>query len=674
MLKPLLIEIGVEELPAVPLLKELKNIEKKWLTVLQENALICEFDFFYTPRRLVLWHQEFKTYQEDSQEEFFGAPINIAFKDSKPTPAAIGFAKKCGVEIEQLGTAQKNGKEVLYYEKKVVGKSSKELLQNMIHTWIKSLNFGKSMHWGGCSESFIRPIRWINVMLQDELVDLSLFNINSKKITFVHRTISFDAKQTTTIAEYFKILKDGGVILFQDDRKQIILNSFKEIEAVHNVNIEIDEDLLNEVVAITEYPTPLRGGFDKQFLTLPPEVIITSMKEHQRYFPVFKEGKLINQFIVVSNALTDNFSKVIQGNEKVLRPRLADGLFFYKNDLKRGLTLDGLEKVLFMDGLGSVRDKIVRETFVIHELYELYKDKYQISFEILKRAIMLAKADLMSEMVYEFTELQGIMGSYYALALGEKPEVALAIKEQYLPQGENSPIPSTMMSGIIAMAIKIDTLMSLFSINQIPTGSRDPFGLRRSVNGLIRIILKYNLEFNIIEVFKKLSKNYEKFNLIKLEEFFIERIRQFYKVNPSVIEAVLSSGERELLSLNKKILAVNEMVQSNDFTQTFSTFKRLANIIKDITILKEFTINPSLFKEDAEFKLYRAYNLYSNTSFDDYMQELDALLQLKPQLDSFFETVMVNVENQQLRENRKALILAIYKSFLKIADIKEISI
>lgn len=674
MLKTLLIEIGVEELPAIPLLNELKNIEKKWLKELEDKSLACEFDFFYTPRRLVLWHREFKTKQDDSEIELFGAPLSIAFKDNQPTQAALGFAKKCNVDISELSTTIKGGKEVLYYKKKAQGKPTSQLLEQMIKNWLTSLDFGKSMRWGDVKESFIRPVRWINVMLGNELIEMEIFGVKSSKYTYVHRTSSFDMKPVNNAYEYFDILKDGGVTLFQDERRDNILKVFKDISKTNNITIDIDNNLLDEVVAITEHPMPLLGSFDEEFLTLPDEVIITSMKEHQRYFPVFKDLKLTNRFIVVSNALTNDYSKVINGNERVLRPRLADALFFYKNDLQRGLSLNGLEKVLFMDGLGSVKDKIDREIQVAHKLCELYKDTHALDELKIIRAVSLAKADLMSEMVYEFTELQGIMGYYYALALGEDKEVAIGIKEQYLPQGENSPLPSTYTSAIVALAIKIDTLISLFSINQIPTGSRDPFALRRGVNGIIRIVLEFNLEFNIVQVFASLQKQYASFDLSKLENFFLERIKQFYKVNPSIIEAVLSTGDRDIVSIDKKIDAVSKMVEGDDFVQTYSTFKRVANIIKDIDLSQEHKVDTKLFVQEAEHELYSQFNQVKTKRYPDYFQELAALFGLKPYLDRYFEDVMVNADDTAIRNNRKALITLIYKSFLHIADIKEITV
>ena len=673
MIKPLLIEIGVEELPAIPLLKELKNIEKKYADILEKNSLLCEFEFYYTPRRLVLWHREFKVCQDDSSEEFFGAPLEMAYKEGKPTPAAEGFAKQCGVSIDEIGSALKGGKEVLYFKKELKGKPSIELMGTIIETWIKSLDFGKSMRWGSLSESFIRPIRWVNVLFGDELVDVELFGIKSSKQTFVHRISNFNSLQISGAKEYFELLKDGGVTLFPEIRRENILSNFSTLEKENSITIERDEDLLNEVVAITEHPTAILGSFDEEFLKLPPEVIITSMKEHQRYFPVFKDGKLINKFVVVSNAFTDDFSKVIEGNERVLRPRLSDALFFYNNDLKKGLSTDGLEKVVFMNGLGTVADKIEREKKIANTLFEIYRPNGS-SKETLERAVSLAKADLMSEMVYEFTELQGLMGYYYAKEAGESEEVAIAIKEQYLPNGEESELPSTPMSAIVAMSLKLDTLIGLFSINQIPTGSRDPFALRRAVNGLIRITKEHNFEFDIVKTLALLSKDYAEFEISKLEAFFLERLRQYFKVNPSIVEAVLASGERELLSLGKKIEALEAMVNSEGFSESFSTFKRVANITKDIDMSSEFRVDVNLFEEKAEDVLFARYSEVSSLKYNSYEEELDALLALKPELDKFFEDVMVNTEDEKVRNNRKSLVASIYKSILKIADIKEVSI
>lgn len=678
MVKPLLIEIGVEELPAVPLLKELAEIEKKWANVLEKNGLLCEFEFYYTPRRLVLWHREFKTAQEDRTEEFYGAPVEMAIKDGVATPAALGFAKKCGVDFEQLSRSEKAGKEVLYYSKNVEGKESSDLLNEMINQWIKSLNFGKSMRWGSNTESFIRPIRWINVMLSEKQVDAELFGVKSAPATYVHRISHFEAKPLASIHSYFDVLKSGSVTLFPQERRATILEAFKNLENQNGITIEIDEDLLDEVVAITEHPTPLLGKFDASFLELPPEVIITSMKEHQRYFPVFKEGKLINAFVVVSNALADDFTQVIEGNERVLRPRLSDALFFYHNDLKKGLSTAGLEKVVFMNGLGTLAEKIKREKVVATTIANLIYNN--INPDNLERSMELAKADLMSEMVYEFTELQGLMGYYYALALGESSEVATAIKEQYLPTGEESALPSSMLSAIVAMAIKLDTLFGMFSIGEIPTGSRDPFALRRAVNGIIKIAVAYQIPLNFSTFIDQLASLYPQGKEYKknIETFIIERLAGAYiGVNPSIIQSVVAKGatvELDVLDIDRKIRAVNTIASSDTFVEAFSTFKRVSNILKDEAMDKEFSVNEALFDNDAERNLYSSAKSVIEHEYETLEERLDALFALKTLLDTFFDNVMVNAEDLNVRANRKALVGMIYAEIYSIADIKNITL
>lgn len=678
MLKPLLIEIGVEELPAVPLLKELSEIEKKWSVLLEKNGLLGQFEFYYTPRRLVLWHREFKTQQDDRVEEFYGAPVDMAIKDGVPTAAAIGFAKKCGVEFDQLSQAQKGGKEVLYFSRTVEGKPSSEILGEMIDQWIKSLNFGKSMRWGSSSESFIRPIRWVNVMMGESVVDLELFGVASKAHTHVHRISHFESKPVKSIHHYFDLLKEGSVTLFPQERRENILSSFAKLEKEHGITIEIDEDLLDEVVAITEHPTPLLGSFDASFLQLPPEVIITSMKEHQRYFPVFKNGKLMNAFVVVSNALCDDFSKVIEGNERVLRPRLSDGLFFYNNDLKKGLSTNGLEKVVFMNGLGTLAEKIKREKVVASTIANLIYNN--INTNHLERAMDLAKADLMSEMVYEFTELQGLMGYYYALALGEPIEVAIAIKEQYLPTGQDSFLPSTVLSSIVAMAIKLDTLIGMFSIGEIPTGSRDPFALRRAVNGIVQIAISNQIPLNFSTLIDQLASIYPQGKEYKknVETFIIERLPGAYPgINPSIIQAVVAKDafvELDVLEIDRKIRAVATIASSKSFLEGFSTFKRVSNILKDETMDTAFKVNESLFEADEERDLHRLASSAISSSYDTIEERLDALFALKSPLDNFFDNVMVNAEDLQVRANRKALLGMIYQEIYAIADIKNISL
>ncbi len=682
MTQALLIEIGVEELPAIPLLKIVSNIEKSWKKILEEYKLSCNFEFIYTPRRLVLKHSEIPVKQNDSVVELFGPPLAAALKDGEPTKAAEGFARKCGVSFDALGRAEKNGKEVLYFKKEEKGSDTTVLLQEMLEKWIASMAFGKMMRWGSRSDEFIRPVRWLQVRMGEVSVPVELFGVKADTKTHVHRMVSYDAVEVPNIDAYESVLKEGAVMLHPTEREAVILAQFDVLEAEHTIVIERDSALLAEVVAITENPKALVGTFDELFLELPPEVIITSMKEHQRYFPVFENGKIANKFVVVSNAYTDDYTKVIAGNERVLKPRLADGLFFYRNDLKNGLTTDGLEKVQFIDGLGSLADKITREKNIAIRLLALYMDKVEAqtgksSAELEKamdRAVNLAKADLMSEMVYEFTELQGLMGYYYAKALGEDELVYTAIKEQYMPVGEGAELPSSIFSSIVAMSAKLDTLLGLFSVGKIPTGSKDPFALRRAVNGIVRMVTAYDLPFNIDDVIALLKGAYADFDTVLLTDFIIERINKSLDANPSVIAAVLASGERDINEIAKKVAALNEIVSSDTFKEQFSTFKRVANISKDVDLESDLKIDTTLFKEDAEVTLYNAYEKVINQDYADYKTQFEALFGLKRELDAYFDDVMVNTEEAALKKNRLNTIGSIYKTFKNIADIKEITV
>jgi len=682
MTQALLIEIGVEELPAIPLLKIVKNIEKSWGNILETYKLDNDFDFIYTPRRLVLKHAAMPVKQEDSTVEFFGPPLVAAVKDGVPTKAAEGFARKCGVDFESLGRGEKNGKEVLYFKKEEKGAQTASLLQEMLEKWISSMAFGKMMRWGSRTDEFIRPVRWLQVRMGESAVPVTLYGVNSDTKTYVHRMVSYDAVEVPNIDAYESILSEGAVMLQPDEREAVILAEFDALEAKDDIVIERDAALLAEVVAITENPKALVGTFDELFLELPPEVIITSMKEHQRYFPIFEKGKIANKFVVVSNAYTDDYSKVVAGNERVLKPRLADGLFFYKNDLKNGLSTDGLEKVQFIDGLGTLADKIAREKNIAVRLLVLYMDRVEVQTgksaaeleKAMDRAVNLAKADLMSEMVYEFTELQGLMGYYYAKALGEDELVYTAIKEQYMPVGEGAELPSSVFSSIVAMSAKLDTLLGLFSVGKIPTGSKDPFALRRAVNGIVRILTEYDLSFNIDDMIALLKDAYSEFDTKLLADFMIERINKSLDANPSVIAAVLASGERDINEIAKKVAALNEIVSSDTFKEQFSTFKRVANISKDVDLDADLSIDTSLFKEDAEVTLYNAYEKVINQDYNDYKTEFEALFGLKRELDGYFDDVMVNAEEDALKKNRLNTIGSIYKTFKDIADIKEITV
>ena len=674
-----LLEIGTEELPAIPFLAELPNIKAKFSKILESYRLTCDFDFFYTPRRLVIISQKFPLKQEIKEEEFFGPPLNIAYKEGELTQAALSFLKKCKITKEEISTSFKDGKEVLYCKKQAILEDSKELIPIIAEEFLQSLNFGKTMRWGESKEVFIRPIRWILSLLGDKLIPVSLFGIQSQRNTYIHRSVDFSPREILGFQSYFETLKENYVILDPILRKEKILTEIEAIEKSKGIKIELDLELLEEVVAITEYPTALYGEYSEHFLELPPSCIITSMKVNQRYFATYKDEKLHNSFILISNSLAKDSKEIVSGNVKVLRARLEDALFFYHNDLKSGFKPERLKNVTFVEGLGSMWDKSQREGKIAQILAEILQEKiaqeepdFSLAREILNQATYYAKADLLTEMVYEFTELQGIMGYYYANALGYDKRIALALKEQYYPKSEEGELPSNIFSAIVALSFKLDNLLGLFSIQKIPSGSRDPFALRRAANGVIKIILQFNLSLNLKTLLKKLAPFYKDFNLDSLENFILERMESLLPFNASLFRAVIASGERDILEISEKLNALNSALNRQDKNTLTQTFKRLANITKDVNLDSNLTLQEEKFTQKEELDLFNAFSKLTLQNMD-YLARLDSLLSLNPLLKNFFDNVLVNAQDESLKNNRKNLIARIYKEFLEIADIKEIS-
>lgn len=680
--KDLLVEILVEELPAIPFLKEFPNIELKWQQIVQKYNLNSKPSLFYTPRRIVIIDESFPEMSEQTKEEFFGPPIAIAYeggdKNKSLSKAGEGFCKKCQIKPEEVQVISKDGKELLYHSKQIKGVAAQDVLANIVKEFIASLNFGKSMRWGSLSESFIRPIRNICILFGAEHIPISAYGMSGRAATKIHTDISFEWMQITSIAQYLQVLKDGYVILSAQERRDKILQEISQIQKEKNIQVEIDEDLLSEVIAITEYPKALYGEFEKTFLELPKEVIITSMKENQRYFATFSNQTLHNGFIVVSNATASKSEKIVLGNQKVLKARLSDAMFFYHNDLKNGLDSSRLQEVAFVNELGSIADKVEREKKIGLFLAQKYQNSLNLknANAMVEEAICIAKADLLTEMVYEFPELQGLMGYYYAQAEGRDTHISLAIKEQYLPSGEDSALPSNIFSSIVALANKLDTIFALFSVGKLPTGSKDPFALRRASSGVIKIILDKNLPFDlhndIVELFSVGDyKTSDDKITATIEDFFIERLEAIIAVNPSILRSVLSTSERDICSIVAKSKALHSFFEKSDKEAFISTFKRVANITKEMKDIS--SIDEELLKIPEEIKLYECYYSITHQSFNNIDEKIEALFSLKKPLDDFFENVLVNDSDEKKRENRKNLIFSIYQKFLEVGDIKEIA-
>ncbi|BDB63653.1 glycine--tRNA ligase beta subunit [Helicobacter cinaedi] len=691
---PLLIEILTEELPALPLLKELPHIIQKWQSIAKKHNIGSTPTLYYTPRRLVLYEEGFLAHTPDSLIESYGPPLSIAYIDGDKTKglskAGESFYKKNNLPLDyELETRIKDNKEVLYYAITQKGVETSSLLESMVVEWLHSLQFGKSMFWGDVEQGFIRPVRNILILLGEQSICVNAFNRHFGKVaqTFVHRDVSFEPFTITSIEQYFDTLQKNFVILSQDKRKELILSQIAELESAHKIQVEIDTDLLNEIVAITEYPRAAYGSFDSSFLALPSEVIITSMKENQRYFATYKDSVLHNGFVLVSNSTAKDLSPIVQGNQKVLKARLADAMFFYENDLKKGFTPELLEQIVFVENLGSLLDKSKRESALANALLESFaptldsidtpKDEAR---QILTQATKYAKADLLTEMVYEFTELQGVMGYYYAKSFGMHPLVALAIKEQYLPTGEDSALPSHILSAILALSIKLDNIFALFSIDKIPSGSKDPFALRRAANGVIKIINHYDLDFDLLSDMPRLYQagGYKISDMKRIEQFFIERLEGALKINPSIIRSVLKARVNNKRVLNLKNIirnakALNAFFEKSDKQALVSLFKRVANILSDE--LKPTHIDESLLKLPEEIALFQALKLLKPQALAaDVDSQITALFSLKEPLEAFFNSVLVNDENNAIKTNRQMLVFSVHSEFLRIGDMREITL
>ncbi|WP_434634558.1 glycine--tRNA ligase subunit beta [Helicobacter pylori] len=695
----LLVEILVEELPAQALLNEYKEIPKKLHALFQKRALeVGNIEIFYTPRRLCLLVKDFPLLTQETKEEFFGPPIKIACNHQDKTQGlnalGLGFYQKLGLKDHQhFQTAFKNNKEVLYHAKIHAKEPTKDLIMPIVLEFLEGLNFGKSMRWGNVEKSFIRPIHNICVLFNGENfngIEVKEYGFKTKQATKVHRQEGFDFIQVDSPKAYFEVLEKNHVILDPKKREAKILQEIKELETKHRIIVEIDRDLLDEVVAITEYPSALLGEFDKAFLKLPSEIITTSMKENQRYFAVFNQKSqesptLHNGFIVVSNAINKDKQKIIAGNQKVLKARLSDAVFFYENDLKKPLDNAPLESVVFVQGLGTLKDKMEREAVIAQYLTQKYASSLNMplekALELVGRAVRIAKADLLSEVVYEFSELQGIMGYYYALKQNENELVALSVKEQYLPASENASLPSSVFSAIVALSLKLDSLFSLFSVGKIPSGSKDPFALRRLSFGLLKIIAHYGLGFDLKADLKNLFEKvgvYQSFDLEVLEKFLLERFNNLIDCNPSIIRSVLNTNERDIVKIIQKVKALKRFLDDPKNAQKkellFSAFKRLANINKDRNPNESSEFFISLFKESQEHALFEAFNVIKTSAFESLDSKIEAYFGLHAPLEEYFKSVLVMDKDIEIQKNRKNFLWSVYQSFLEIGDIKEIAI
>ena len=679
MAKDLLFEIGAEEIPAgfMPnILGQLKTLAE---TKLNDAHLPFESIATYgTPRRLALIVKGLADTSAEISERHKGPSASIAYDaDGNATKAAIGFARGKGLDVADL--VVEDG--YIYAETKTAGVPAKDIITDMLPQLITGLNFPKSMHWGNLDAKFVRPVRWLVALLDEEVIPVEFATVKSGNVTRGHRFLGADEITIKNAASYVDTLKENFVMVDQDARRELISKQLHDMAASKNASIVWDDDLLEEINYLVEWPTALCGGFEESYLALPDAAIITPMKDHQRYFPlVDQEGKLLPMFLTVRNGSDHSIEVVQAGNERVLRARLDDAKFFFNEDRKKPLIdrQDGLTKIVFQEGLGNLADKterLLKLGRVFGEECGLHED----AAVVLERATELAKTDLTTGMVTEFTELQGVMGKEYALLDGESEEVAEAIFEQYLPRFAGDVLPQTEAGKVLSIIDKVDNIVATFSRGLIPTGSQDPYALRRQTIGILNILLGSEWNISLRPIFKAsmelLNVPTEKQDelLSQVEEFFTLRLKNIFldrEVPHHVIDLLLSNNELSVADAEGLVnaLLANRIDENVELVQAYT---RMYNLVKDV----EYTgVNTDLLKEDAEKALFEAASKASEASLaaweaNDYAAVVAVPATLVPAINKFFEDVMVMDKDEAIKANRLQLVRLAYSVMAIIGDI-----
>ncbi|EGO2729003.1 glycine--tRNA ligase subunit beta [Enterococcus faecalis] len=688
MAKDLLLEIGLEEMPAHVVTPSRIQLEEKVIKFLDEHHLDYEtVQSFATPRRLAVKVTAIPEKQADVEEEVKGPAKKIALDaEGNWSKAAQGFVRGQGVTTEDIVFKELNGVEYVYVTKFTKGQSAKEVLTKL-NDVITSLTFPVTMHWANYDFEYIRPIHWIVALLDDEVIPFKVLDVTTGQTSRGHRFLGDDVTFQHA-NEYEAKLKEQFVVVQPNERKQTIVDQANALAAEKNWQLALDEELLEEVTNLVEYPTAFVGSFDEKYLSVPDEVLVTSMKEHQRYFEVRNDqGLLMPHFIAVRNGDNVHLENVIKGNEKVLIARLEDAEFFYNEDKK--LTIEAcvekLKNVTFHEKIGSIYEKMQRVALIA----QIIGRKVGLSeeeLEDLKRASEIYKFDLVTNMVGEFPELQGIMGEKYALLQGEKPAVATAIREHYLPTSSEGELPETAIGAVLALADKLDSVFSFFSVGMIPTGSNDPYALRRQTYGVIRIIEDKGWTFPLVqlqtEVDEAVNQDVEKYGVLLNEgqaevvEFVKARLRQLLmtkNVRHDIIDAVVSAEQADLSKLFASANILKSRFEDQDFKPSMEALTRVINLAKKGQELlgdTEEGIDPSLFENKAEKELYQAVNDLSEAFATRTIAEnYEALVNLRPLIDAYFNETMVMVEDEKVKQNRLKQLMQIAKMALSIASL-----
>ena len=685
-----LLEIGIEELPARYVKDTLKQLKEKFTKLFNEENIAFEnIEVYSTPRRLTSIVSGLEEEKKEQVEHVRGPSKKIGFdEEGQASPALLGFMKGQGVTLEDISIKDYKGEEYLYAKVVKKGKDIKTIIEENMSDLIRSINFPKSMKWGGKNIRFARPIRWIVSLLDDQVISFELEAIEVSNRTRGHRFLGSSDIVVNNVEEYKESLRENFVILDQNERKEIIKFGATRLAKEKGGNLLQDEALLDEVTNLVEYPTPIIGRIKEEYLQLPKDVIVTPMKEHLRYFPVVdSKDRLLPYFITVRNGNDEHVDIVIKGNEKVLGARLEDAKFFFNDDKSKPLEdyTEALKSITFQEKLGTIYDKSLRIVKLGEKIGE-YLEVGEETKKNIKRAGVLSKADLTTKMVTEFTELQGKMGMVYADISGENEIVSLAIFEQYLPRYLGDGLPSTTAGSVLSIADKLDSISGLFAIGIHPTGSQDPFALRRSALGIIKIIIDKKLNLSLQELIgyalyiqveeNGLTFDYEK-TKAEITEFFLGRIKSMFLdegIRYDIIEAVTGTEIDDIYDIKIKADKLNEWLNTEDTSEILTVFNRVATLAKNTD---SDEVNRELLSEYGLAVLDSYENIEKDTlkhiDKKEYDKALELLASLKEPIDNFLDNVMVMVEDEAIKENRLSLLKKIYDTMIKVSDLSVIN-
>lgn len=681
MRKDFLFEIGVEEIPHNYLTDAYNQFKNLFEDFLKNNNLSHkEIKVFATPRRLAVLITDLIEKQEDKKIVKKGPAKILAYSENgEPTQALKGFLSSVSKLEGEIKILKEGDKEFVFFEGIQKGEETKRLLEREIPRIIETLKFPKSMRWSDINFSFVRPIRWIVCVFGNEILDIEIARIKASNISYGHRFIGENI-QITTPQEYEKLLEEKGkVIPSPEKRKKIILEKVKEVEQKLGYKAILSEKLLEEIVNLVEYPDYGIGTFDESFLSVPNEILISEMVDHQKFIPLSKNEKLVNKFIIITNTIPNE--KIIKGNEKVISARLNDGKFLYEEDLKKSIEffVEKTKELIFFEGLGTIYDKMKR----VKQLSEILCDKLSIKEEKenIIRASEILKFDLTTGVVYEFPELQGIIGYYYAKSFGEKEEVANYIKEHYKPISSDDNLPSTIGGCIVSMADKLDNIFSLYSAGRKVSGSSDPYSLRRQLIGISRICIQNKYDIDLIEIYNQATNIYKNFftkdknEIIEdLEQFISARLKSFFKEMGFKTDEIESTIRKTTNPYDAylRVKSINSFRTKGDFVEVATLFKRVRNILTEAKFAIPKQIDTTILLEEEKY----LYNLI-NTKKEEvknmirnkqYEKVLSTLLEFKNPIHNFFEKVFVMDKDSKIRENRLSLLFNLYEMFEELVD------